>query len=106
MRGGTYTCNYITTNYGMTLESVHSQTGVLTSRIQDFDGDGQEELLVLVMKNNEKVKSEEGLDEPDRNAVYLQMYEVKNQNITLQAEMKGLGAQVLGFGDNESDGIF
>lgn len=103
---GTYTCNYITTNYGMTLESVHSQTGVLTSRIQDFDGDGQEELLVLVMKNNEKVKSEEGLDEPDRNAVYLQMYEVKNQNITLQAEMKGLGAQVLGFGDNESDGIF
>lgn len=103
---GTYTCDYITTDYGMTLDSVHSQSGVLTSRIQDFDGDGKEELLVLIMKNNEKEEAAGGADMPDRNAVYLQMYELQNQDVILQTEMEGLGAQVLGFGDTENDGIF
>ena len=103
---GTYTCDYVETDYGMALDSVHSQVGVLTSRIQDFDRDGETELLVLVLRNNEIMESESGLGSPKRNAVYLQMYELENKEVILRDEMKGLGVQVLGFGDEENDGIF
>ncbi|HIW83262.1 MAG TPA: tetratricopeptide repeat protein, partial [Candidatus Dorea gallistercoris] len=55
---GEYLCKYNYTKNYMGLESVHSQKGVLTSRIRDFDGDGAEELLVLLLVNGEELDDE------------------------------------------------
>lgn len=53
---GEYTCSYKRTMNGISLEAVDSQRGVLTSRIRDFDGDGEEELLVLLLKSGEDLE--------------------------------------------------
>ena len=72
---GEYTGKYVRTEYYVGAEPIHDQKGVLTSRIRDFDNDGEEELMVLVMTNDERVTS---YAETDQNAVYLRMYESEN----------------------------
>ena len=57
-----------------------SQKGVMNWNITDYDNDGYEELLVLILKNNEA--DYDGLTEK-RNAVYLQMYKMVNGRVTL-----------------------
>ena len=97
---GEYTSEYISES--VYVEPIHSQKGVLTSRIRDFDNDGQEELMVLVMTNDEKVAS---YIDSDQNIVYLQMYEASNGKIILQDEYMAL-YPVLGSADLENSGIF
>lgn len=99
---GIYTCEYTQTNNFLTVNSVHSEKGVLNWTINDFDNDGTEELLVLMLKNQEKAFE---LDEVERNAVYLQMYANVDGTVELKDEYMGL-CPILGSGDNEDDGIF
>lgn len=101
-KDGEYTSKYVRTSYYVAVEPVHSQKGVITSRIRDFDNDGKEELLVLVMVNDERVDT---LVELDRNVVYLRMYEAVEGEITLQDEFRAL-YPVMGAGDKENSGIF
>lgn len=105
---GEYICSYKRTVNYIRLESVRSQKGVLASRIRDFDGDGEEELLVLLMRNEEGLEGT-GLEyisagEP-MNGVYLRMYELEDGEVVLKDEFRGL-CPVLGYGDTESDGVF
>lgn len=97
---GEYTSKYISES--VYVEPIHSQKGVLTSRIKDFDNDGQEELMVLVMTNDEKVES---YIDSDQNVVYLQMYEASNGKIILQDEYMAL-YPVMGSADSENSGVF
>lgn len=99
---GEYICDYLRTESYIGVDSVHSQKGVLTSRILDFDGDGKEELLVLILKNDKEYPYSE---EIRQNEIYIQMYEQIENEIVLQDEYGGLGP-VLGYGDRESDGVF
>ncbi len=99
---GDFVCEYIRTSWYVTLDPVHSVRGVLTSRIRDFDNDGEEELLVLVMKND--LRENQHL-EYDQNFVYLQMYEMENGEMVLTDEFTELGP-VLGGGDSEMSGVF
>lgn len=99
---GEYTCNYINTEHFLTVDSIHSEKGVMNWTIKDFDDNGKEELLVLMLKNQEKAFD---ADEVERNAVYLQMYANVDGEVKLEDEYVGL-CPVLGFGDKEDDGIF
>lgn len=103
---GEYTCEY---TYGIVapyLENAELLEGVLTSRIHDFDGDGSEELLVLMLKNEGT-----GLDYIEYPAdytchkVYLRMYELESGEVVLKDETLGI-YPVLGAGDSEEAGIF
>lgn len=103
---GEYICEYTDGVSIPYLENAESLEGVLTSRIRDFDGDGSEELLVLVLKNEEAGLNY--IDYPDDytcNKVYLRMYERENGEIALKDEILGI-YPVLGAGDNEEAGIF
>ena len=54
---GEYECDYYEgTGYwaSVSLESNHSQKGVMNWKIMDFDGDGEEELLVIYLNNKEE----------------------------------------------------
>lgn len=99
---GEYKCGY-RTKIDMELESVQSQRGVITYRIKDFDRDGREELLVLMMRSREEVK--EVSDTNTFNVVYLQMYEAQSGEVVLQDEYRGL-YPVLGNGEVEWSGLF
>lgn len=100
---GKYECAYErTSNNGICVKPLQSQKGVMNWNITDYDNDGYEELLVLMLKNNEA--DYDGLTEK-RNAVYLQMYKMVNGKVTLQDEYRGL-YPVLGYGDDENAGIF
>lgn len=103
---GEYVCRYINqarADSGWTgLEPVHSEKGILTSRIRDFDLDGKEELLVLSL-NNDARKYE--YTRVDQNEVILRMYESVDGEVALSDEMSAL-CPVLGSGDSESSGIF
>lgn len=99
---GEYKCGYRTES-DMELESVQSQQGVITYRIKDFDRDGREELLVLMMRSREEVK--EVSDTNTFNVVYLQMYEAQSGEVVIQDEYRGL-YPVLGNGDAEWSGLF
>lgn len=99
---GEYISKYVRTSHYVAVEPVHSQKGVITSRIRDFDNDEKEELLVLVMKNDERVET---LAELDRNVVYIRMYEAVKGEIILQDEFRAL-YPVMGAGDMEDSGIF
>lgn len=107
-REGEYICGYKHVNGFVGVDGVHDQKGVLTSRIRDFDGDGEEELLVLVLDN------EADLDETSLgyvsegekvNQMLLQMYELEEEEVILKDEYQGL-CPVLGYGDEESSGVF
>ena len=99
---GEYTSKYVRTSTYVGVESIHSQKGVLTSRIRDFDNDGDEELMVLVMTNKEQENPD---TEKNRNLVYLRMYESVEGEIILQDERLAL-YPVLGAADMENSGIF
>ncbi|WP_448861991.1 zinc-ribbon domain-containing protein [Dorea sp.] len=100
---GQYECKYERTSYnGVSVKPLQSEKGVMNWNIMDYDNDGKEELLVLLLKKSEK--NSIGIGE-NQNAVYLQMYALVNGEVTLQDEYWGL-YPVLGYGDNENAGIF
>ena len=86
------------------VESLHDLKGVLNWYIADYDNDGEEELLVLTL-DNAKEFSQDYDDSIVRNEVDLQMYEMEDGELKLQATYEGL-IPVLGYGDKEDDGIF
>lgn len=103
---GTFTCKYINQPQGNSfctvLDPVHSEKGILTSRIRDFDDDKKDELLVLRL-NNEAGENE--YTRVDQNEVVLRMYEYLDGEVVLSDEISAL-CPVLGDGDLESSGIF
>ena len=104
---GDYECAYLqVSEYGFSVDSVHSESGVLNWDIADYDNDGEEELLVLVMDNKSATTMDGGIDaDVDRNEINLQMYELENGKVVEKDEYQGL-VPVLGYGDSENDGIF
>lgn len=102
---GEYESSYIKTENYIRLDSLHSEQGVMTWRIMDFDHDEENELLVLMLKNDEIDPRYSWNEEVKHNVVYLQMYENNNGEIVLVDEYKGL-SDVLGAGDIEDDGVF
>lgn len=102
---GEYESSYIKTENYIRLDSLHSEQGVMTWRIMDFDHDEENELLVLMLKNDEIDPRYSWNEEVKHNVVYLQMYENNNGEIVLADEYKGL-SDVLGAGDIEDDGVF
>lgn len=100
---GKYECKYERTSYnGVSVRPLESEKGVMNWNIMDYDNDGNEELLVLLLKKSEKNDISVG---ENKNAVYLQMYALVNGEVTLQNEYWGL-YPVLGYTDNENAGIF
>lgn len=80
---------------------MHSEKGILNWKVDDYDGDGTEELLVLLLDNQAKIQG----DPIDRNSISLQMYAEKDGKIELKDTYDGL-CPVLGYADEENDGIF
>lgn len=77
---GEYECNYYEgTGYwaSVSLESNHSQKGVMNWKIMDFDGDGEEELLVIYLNNKEEQDGG-----PYQNGIYLRMYESEKMKLS------------------------
>ena len=100
---GTYECTYErTSEYGVDVKTLGAVKGVMNWNIMDYDNDGDEELLVLMLK---KYKSASLSISDNRNAIYLQMYEIVDGKVALQDEYWGL-CPVLGYGDDEDAGIF
>ena len=83
-------------------ERLEKQKGVLASKLKDFDGDGEKELLVLMLKTGEEDKAKK---DEKHNHVYLQMYEKKEKSIKLAAEYLAL-RNVMGNAETERQGIF
>ena len=99
---GNYKASYvhITNPYDtFKIDSIHDLAGVLTSRIMDFDNDGQDELLVLTLDNLV----------PDfdytRNQITINIYEESDGNVSLSDSLT-LEQFILGIGDLENTGIF
>lgn len=99
---GNYKASYvhITNPYNaFEIDSIHDLAGVLTSRIMDFDNDGQDELLVLTLDNLV----------PDfdytRNQITINIYEESDSNVSLSDSLT-LEQFILGIGDLENTGIF
>lgn len=99
---GNYKASYvhITNPYNaFEIDSIHDLAGILTSRIMDFDNDGQDELLVLTLDNLV----------PDfdytRNQITINIYEESDGNVSLSDSLT-LEQFVLGIGDLENTGIF
>lgn len=103
---GEWICEYFNGEYIPCLESVDSLSGVLSSGIRDFDGDGREELLVLILRN-EKTDWQfyEDYEKYNCNIVYLRMYEQEDGQVVLQDEERGI-YPILGVGDYEEAGVF
>lgn len=100
---GKYECTYEkNSNNGISVKPLQSQKGVMNWDIKDYNNDGNEELLVLLLK---KSKTNDIIVGENQNAIYLQMYAVVNGKVTLQDEYWGL-YPVLGYSDNEDAGIF
>lgn len=98
---GEYTCEYKRVSMRTSLKPVSSEKGVLSWRIRDFDNDGEDELLVLIL-NNEYL---EEYTQETKNEVLLRMYEAESEEVVLKDEMSVL-CPVLGSGDSELSGIF
>lgn len=99
---GNYKASYvhITNPYNaFEIDSIHDLAGVLTSRIMDFDNDGQDELLVLTLDNLV----------PDfdytRNQITINIYEESDGNVSLSDSLT-LEQFILGIGNLENTGIF
>ena len=99
---GTYECNYDYWGDSFALYPVNTEKGVMNWQIADYDGDGTEELLVLVLDNQQNAN--EG-DVIPQNKILLQMYASEGNEVSLKDEYEGL-TPVLGGGDQEDDGIF
>ncbi|MEE1086118.1 MAG: zinc-ribbon domain-containing protein [Schaedlerella sp.] len=78
-------------------------SGVIASRILDFDNDGEDELLVAVLKND--IKNENYPDE-EYNAVFLEMYESVDGEIKKADEVLSANYVFGGGNDEESSGVF
>lgn len=99
---GTYECNYDNWGDSFILYPVSTEKGVMNWYIADYDGDGTEELLVLIL--NKQKEAGEG-DLISRNRISLQMYASEGNEVVLKDEYEALDP-VLGVGDQEDDGIF
>lgn len=106
VKEGEYICEYTSGDSIPILENADIASGILTSRIRDFDGDGTEELLVLVLKNEEGNIGYRDLPTDYMcNKVYLRMYELEEEKIVLRDEALAV-YPVLGAGNYEEAGIF
>ena len=76
-------------------------SGIITSKIQDFDQDGQEELLVVVLDN----QVEDEIQQEIINGIQIRMYEVQQGAVVLSSECLMM-EDVLGGGDTEDDWMF
>lgn len=102
---GTYESKYVKKDGEKKIvqpEWLEKQKGVLASKLKDFDGDGEKELLVLMLKTGEEDKAKK---DEKHNHVYLQMYEKKEKSIKLAAEYLAL-RNVMGNAETERQGIF
>ncbi len=100
---GTYELGYsVIDGEYIRVDYVSDQSGVINSRIKDFDNDGEEELLVAVLRNETR---EEEYGAPNYNTVYAQMYEAKDGEVILAAETE-VARAVLGGSDKEFSGLF
>ena len=102
---GTYESEYVTEDAAKKIvqpERLEKQKGVLASKLKDFDGDGEKELFVLMLKTGEKDKADQS---KTCNNVYLQMYETKDKGVKLAAEYLAL-PNVMGQAETERQGIF
>ena len=99
---GIYECNYGNLGNGLELYPVSTEKGVMNWYIADYDGDGTEELLVLILDKQKETSEGNSIS---RNRILLQMYASEKDKVTLQDESEGL-SPVLGTGDLEDDGIF
>ena len=98
---GEYPFNYVKKENYLGIDIMHDQQGVLNWDIRDYDGDGAEELLVLVLKNNEYMDR----SDTQLNGVSIQMYECESGDIVEKDEYLCM-YPVLGYGDLEADNIF
>ena len=96
----TYTAPYIemaADDYKYPLAGyVEGLDGPLTYKIKDFDHDGEEELLVMAIVDNDKE------EEPDH-ILELQMYEVAEDEVQLQARIRTCLGAVGGFDIQNAD---
>ena len=99
---GEYTCKYAEGPVRTYVEPVSSEKGVLTFRVRDFDNDGNEELLVLIL-NNEYLPAEYATIA--QNEIQMRMYEYENGEVILKDEYSALHP-VFGWSDSEITGIF
>lgn len=99
---GIYECNYDNWEDSFILYPVSTEKGVMNWYIADYDGDGTEELLVLIL--DKQKEAGEG-DLISRNRISLQMYASEGNEVVLKDEYEALDP-VLGVGDQEDDGIF
>lgn len=99
---GPFECEYKSYGkYDIYLKPVHSEKGVITSKIADFDQDGEEELLVFALDNMGTAENAKG----NVNTVYLSMYENNDGKIEKQDEYE-VFENVLGVKDEEDDWVF
>lgn len=106
VKEGEYICEYTSGDSLPVLENADTEPGILTSRIRDFDGDGAEELLVLVLKYEETNAGHLILPADYAcHKVYMRMYELNEGEVILQDEVPAI-YPVLGAGDYEEAGIF
>lgn len=99
---GPFECRYYAQGGGRIVrQRVREEAGVLTSKISDFDRDGEEELLVVVLDN---ALVEETTND-QINGVKLQMYEAEQDDIVMSDECVMM-EDVLGGGDTEDDWMF
>lgn len=97
---GPFVCGYSSENGSVRQQRVDTESGVITSRIDDFDGDGARELLCAVLDPHAQWG-----DGEEVNAVALQMYEETENGIQKQDEYQILPS-VLGSGNLEDDWVF
>lgn len=86
---------------GWEAEPIRNVSGVITSRIMDFDDDGDDELLVVILKND----AETLYNSNEHNAVYLEMYENEDGDVVKYAEYLACD-DVLGAYADEMSGVF
>ncbi|MEE1086117.1 MAG: zinc-ribbon domain-containing protein [Schaedlerella sp.] len=86
---------------GNKVKPIREVSGVITSRIMDFDNDGEDELLAAVLKNDAETEQQSS----EHNAVYLEMYENEDGDVEKYDEILACDL-VLGGLCNELSGIF
>lgn len=82
-------------------DPINNVSGVITSRIMDFDEDGEDELLVAILKND---VTTDDFWEP-HNAVYLEIYENEGGDVERTAEWLACDG-VFGGRCEEVSGVF
>lgn len=99
---GPFECDYyVQENRAVERRRIQDASGIITSKIQDFDQDGQEELLVVVLDN----QVEDEIQQEIINGIQIRMYEVQQGEVVLSSECLMM-EDVLGGGDTEDDWMF